>query len=77
MDIMTAISKAVPKLEISKEVPIILSVIVNVMALITNRNNPSVTKVTGNVKIIKIGLTRIFNIERIALAPTAAPKLDT
>ncbi len=37
MDMMIATSSAVPKLAISKESPIILSVICNVMALMTNK----------------------------------------
>lgn len=77
MDRKIATKRAVPKPAISKSSPIILSVISNVTALITNRKVPSVTTVTGNVKIIKIGRTRIFNMERIALAPMAAPKPDT
>lgn len=77
MDMMIATSSAVPKLAISKESPIILSVICNVMALMTNKNNPSVTNVTGSVRMIKIGRTSTFNIDRIKLAPIAAPKLDT
>jgi hypothetical protein len=32
-----------------------------IAALITNRNNPSVKTVTGNVKITKIGFTNKFN----------------
>ena len=30
-------------------------------ALITNKNNPKVNTVTGSVKSIRIGLTKIFN----------------
>lgn len=74
---ITATSKAVPKLAISKELPIMLSVICNVIALITNKNNPRVTNVTGSVRIINMGRTSIFNIDRIKLAPIAAPKPAT
>ena len=72
-----AINNASPKLEISNKSPIILSVIINVSALITNKNNPNEMIVIGKVKIIKIGRTRIFNMDRTKLAPSAAPKPST
>lgn len=76
MDIMMAINKAIPNPDISNELPISSSVSNNVIALITNKNIPSVKTVTGKVKIIKIGLTNIFKTESKKLAPKAAPKLD-
>ena len=69
---ITAINNAIPKLSISKELPIIESVNSNVTALITNKNNPSERTVTGNVKMIKIGLTITFKTDRTKLAPNAA-----
>lgn len=76
-DITIAIRSAVPKLAISKEDPIILSVSTNVIALMTNRKRPKENIVTGSVKIMRMGLTKIFKIDSITLAATAAPKLDT
>jgi hypothetical protein len=43
----------------------------------TNRKIPSVRIVIGNVKIIKIGRTRIFRMDKIKLAMIAEPKLET
>jgi len=77
IDIIIAIRKAIPKLWISKLSPISLSVISNVMALITNKNIPNVNMVIGKVKIINIGRTNTFKIDSIKLAVSAAPKLDT
>jgi hypothetical protein len=42
------------------------------MALMTNKNRPSVRNVTGRVSKIKIGLTNTFKIDRIKLAIIAA-----
>lgn len=75
-DIMTAVSTAMPKLEISKELPIKLSVSIRVIALMTNKNSPRLSTVTGSVSNIRIGLTRTFNIDKTKLAPRAAPKPD-
>ena len=76
IDIITDTRIAVPNPAISKESPINPSVIISVTALMTNRNNPSVKTVTGRVKIIMIGFTRMFRIESMKLAPTAAPNPD-
>ncbi len=66
-------SSAVPNPPISNASPIIAAVIINVIALITKKNNPSVRIVTGNVKRIKIGRTNILRMERMRLAMNAAP----
>lgn len=76
IDMITAVSSAMPKPDISKELPIRLSVSIKVIALMTNRNNPRLSTVTGNVRIINIGFTKTFNTERMKLAPKAAPKPD-
>ena len=69
-------SKAIPKLSISKELPIISSVNNKVTALTTNRNRPKVKTVTGSVKIMRMGFTSIFKIDNTKLAPSAAIKLS-
>lgn len=74
---MTAMRRASPNPDNSKWVPMIESVINNVMALITNRKSPSVSNVAGKVKIISIGLTSIFKIDKTRLAVKADRKLDT
>ena len=65
---------AVPNPSITKVDPIRPCVIINVTALMTNRNSPSVTTVIGNVKITRIGFTITFNIDKIKLAINAGPK---
>lgn len=57
--------------------PIIKSANCNMTALITSKNKPSVKNVSGNVKIIKIGRKKIFKMEIIMAAKSAAPKLLT
>ena len=74
---ITTMNRAMPKPPVSNELPIMPSVNMSVTAFITNRKSPNVKTVTGNVKIIKIGRTSIFKMERVKLAPIAAPKLDT
>jgi len=74
---MIAISKASPKPDISNLLPIMASVINNVHALMTNKNNPRERMVTGKVRMTRSGLTSILIKYRTILAPTAAPKLDT
>lgn len=74
---MTDASRAIPNPSISNELPIIPSVISSVMALITNRNKPRVKIVTGRVKIMSMGFTKTFNIDKIKLAIIAEPKPDT
>lgn len=44
-----------------------------IMALITNKNNPKVTMVAGNVKNIKSGLTKRFNKAITTATKIAAP----
>jgi len=48
-----------------------------IMALITNKNNPKVIKVTGNVKITKIGFIKRFNNPRTTATIIAVAKLAT
>ena len=71
------VRSAIPNPSISNELLIRLSVSIRVMALITKRNKPKVSKVTGRVKMIRIGRTSTFKIESRKLAPNAAPKLET
>lgn len=75
-DIMIAVNNAIPKPLISNELPIRLSVSISVTALMTNRNKPRLRIVTGKVRRIKNGRTRIFRTDRMKLAPTAAPNPD-
>src|SRR5690606_30122125 len=72
-EIITAARMAVPKPSITKESPINDCVSINVMALITNKNRPNDSTVTGKVNRMSIGLTMTFNIDRITLAKIAAP----
>lgn len=65
---------ATPKLLITKSLLITAWVIINVIALITNKNKPSVKTVAGNVKITNIGLTNTFKINIMTLANNAVPK---
>ncbi|EMI12821.1 hypothetical protein C883_3420 [Bacillus stratosphericus LAMA 585] len=74
MDKMTAIQMAVPNPSMLKLSPIKLEVIISVMALMTKRNNPSESTVTGSVKMIKNGFTKILSKDKIILATIAAPK---
>lgn len=46
-------------------------------ALMTNKNKPNVTMVTGSVKRIRIGFTNKFNKTRTAATTTAVTKLST
>src|SRR5690625_7372889 len=62
---------AVPKPSITNEASIKPCVIISVMALMTNRNRPSVKNVIGNVKIINIGFTSTFKMDKIKLASIA------
>jgi hypothetical protein len=68
--------RATPKLSMTKELPIIFAVSINVIAFITKRKSPIVIKVIGNVKKTKIGFIKMFNIARIKLAITAVPILS-
>ncbi len=74
MDSTTAAIIAVPKPLITKEEPISPWVNIKVIALMTNKNNPKETTVIGSVKIIKIGFTITFKIDKIILANSAVPK---
>lgn len=47
------------------------------MVLITNKNNPRVTKVMGNVKKIIIGLINIFNTPKTIATVKAAFRFAT
>lgn len=73
IEIKIAARRAAPKLSISNAEPIISSVINNVMALMTKRNNPKVNTVTGRVIKTSNGFTKIFKIEMIKLAINAEP----
>lgn len=72
-DMIIDSNKAIPNPSISNEEPIIESVKLNVIALTTNKKSPSVTTVTGRVKIINIGRTSMFNTDKTKLAVMAAP----
>lgn len=72
-DKMMLAKKAIPNPEISKLLPMILSVSIKVMALMTNRNKPRERIVTGSVRMIRIGLTSTFRNDKMMLAKMAAP----
>ena len=48
-----------------------------ITALITSKNKPRVTKVTGKVKITKIGFIKTFSNPKTTATITAVPKLAT
>jgi hypothetical protein len=48
-----------------------------IMALITNKNNPSVKIVTGKVNKINIGFTKMFNNPKTIATIIEVPKLST
>ncbi len=48
-----------------------------IIALITSKNKPNVTKVTGKVKITKIGFIKTFSNPKTTATITAVPKLAT
>jgi hypothetical protein len=77
IDINTAINNAVPKLPMINPSPIILLVSNSISAFTTNKNNPSVRIVAGNVNNIKIGRTSILIIASTILARIAIPMLST
>lgn len=64
---------AVPNPSMMKALPNSISVIVKVIALMTNRNKPSDKTVIGSVKTTKIGLTMTFKMDNIKLANSAVP----
>jgi hypothetical protein len=74
IDMMIEMNSAILKLDISKISPIILSVSMSVIALMTNKKNPNVKIVNGNVKITSNGRTKTFKMDNKKLAATAAPK---
>ena len=51
--------------------PIKLSAKMIIMALITSRNNPSVTSVIGSVRIMRIGLIKIFKTLKVSATHSA------
>lgn len=73
MERITAAKSAVPNPSITKESPITPCVIINVNALITNKNSPNVKIVKGNVSMIKIGLTTTLSTAKINAANKAVP----
>ncbi len=68
---MIATTMAKPNPSMTKLLPIIEAVSINVTALITNRNKPRDITVTGKVKTTKIGFTIKLTIARITLATIA------
>lgn len=74
--ISTEARRAVANPSISKELPIMDAVNINVPALMTNKNNPSVNIVIGSVSMMRIGFTIALTIESSTLAIKAAPKPD-
>lgn len=64
---------AIPKPSMTKELPMNAAVINNVIALMTIKNNPNVTIVTGSVNTINTGLINTFITDSKTLAITAAP----
>ncbi len=73
----TASNNAVPKLSMTNPSPIILLVNKSISAFTTNKNNPSVTIVAGNVNSIRIGRMSILIIANTILASIAVPILST
>lgn len=57
--------------------PTILEQSKMIKALMTNRNNPKVTRVTGNVKNIKIGFTKILSNPKTTATIIEVTKLET
>lgn len=77
-DIMTATRKAAPnETKLKFAAPMKKEVILSIAALMTNVNRPSVNKVSGSDKIVKIGLTNIFSIDKTKLAMKAVQILFT
>lgn len=74
---MIATTIAKPKPWMTKLLPIIDAVSINVTALITKRNKPRVITVTGKVKTTNIGFTIRFTIARMTLAIIAEEMLAT
>ena len=48
-----------------------------IIALITNKNNPSVSNVTGIVRKIKIGFKKVFKSPKTKATTNAEVKLST
>lgn len=47
-----------------------------IMAFKTKKNNPKLTRITGKVKIVRIGSKTAFNIPKTAAEIAAFPKLS-
>lgn len=69
-------NKAVKKESTAKPPTILLHKII-IKPLMTNKNNPSVKKVIGNVNNTKIGFTKIFNNPKTIATKSAVVKLAT
>ena len=77
-DIMTATRKVAPnEAKLKFAAPMKKEVILSIAALMTNVNRLSVNKVSGSDKIVKIGLTNIFSIDKTKLAMKAVQILFT
>ena len=75
---ITAIKKAEPKeAKLKLDAPTKNEVIFKIAALMTNVNKPSVTKVNGSDKIVRIGLMNIFKMDNTKLAKIAVQILST
>jgi hypothetical protein len=75
-DNMILKSKAVKKLSTVKPPTILLhNIIIN--PLMTNKNNPNVKKVIGNVNNTKMGLIKIFSNPKTIATKSAVVKLAT
>ncbi|KGP73602.1 hypothetical protein N782_04090 [Pontibacillus yanchengensis Y32] len=75
-EIIIVARMAIPKPSMTKLLPNKACVIIRVIALITNKNNPSVINVMGRVSTTKMGLTMTFNTDKIKLAIIAVTKLS-
>ncbi len=74
---MIAATMAKPNPSMLNEFPIKACVSINVIALITNKNNPSDRIVIGSVNTTRIGFTTKLTIAKIKLARSAAVKPST
>lgn len=78
IDMITATRKAAPnEAKLKLVAPMKKEVILRMAALMTKVNKPSVNKVSGSDKIVRIGLINIFNIDKIKLAIKAVQILST
>lgn len=74
IEIIIDASRAIPNPLIINTSPKSDSVNIKINAFITNKNNPSVKTVAGNVKNMRIGLTVKFKSEITILANNAVLK---